>query len=177
MPFLDYGPRLKEVTLQAINEMRERTMLAINNLDRTNFHRRIRGDDILLPRSVSPSRMLWDEYIIPLVMAAPHFTTTSTAPIDIGGFFPWHPTRFGGGIWQFEADMAIANTAAVATCQLFDGVTVLVAVTTNATALTRLRSTGVPMPTEARNLWARVLTNNAAHAAILGGAKLIFIPN
>ncbi len=178
MAFLDFGPRLKEVTVQAINEMRERAMVAVNNLDKTNFRKKLKGDDILLTRSISPNKLLWDEYVIPLVMAAPIFTTTalSGSPANVGGYFPWHPDKFQGGLWLFEADIAIADSASIVTCQLYSG-TVLQEVTTQQTGLQRIRSGTMPMPTESANIWVRLFTSNSSHAASLGGAKLIFIPS
>ncbi len=178
MAHFDPGPPPQEYTAPVLKRIMERLMTAINYIDKANFKNKISGNDILADWSVGFRKLPWQEYVIPLVMAAPVFSTTnlSGAPANPGGYFPWHPDKFTGGTWYFEADISIADGASTASARLTDG-TDLKTVTTQQTGLFRVRSDAITMPESAANLWVQVWTSNASHAASLGGAKLIFIPN
>lgn len=176
MAHLDVGPPKKEYSPKALHLVHQLIMTAVNNLDKTNFRKRVKGNDIIDPYSLSINRLAWREFIFPLVMAAPFYQTASTTPQNIGGYFPWDPARFPGpGTWYFEADIAISNTASITTCQL-RGTDVLRAVTTQQTGLVRVRSSAVSMPATTQNLWVQAFSNNASHTATVAGAKLIFEP-
>lgn len=176
MAHLDVGPPLKEYTAKSLFNIHQLIMSAVNHIDRTNFKKPVTGDDIINNESISMRKLRWREHVIPLVMAAPIYQTTLTTFQNIGGYFPWDPVKFPGGIWHLEADMAIANAAARAEVQITTG-TVIMTLTTAATGITRVRSAALAMPASAANLWIQARTNNASHAASVAGAKLIFVPS
>lgn len=176
MGFFDSGPPLKDYTAKKMFEILARLAEAINNINEGNFRTKL-GGVVLAIRSVPMNTLEWREHVIPLVMAAPNFQTTSTTAVNIGGYFPWDPAKYpsDGGTWHLEADIAIQNVAATAICELNAGA-VLKAVTTISTSLTRERSDAIEMPSNATNLWVSFRSSSGSYTATLGGAKLIFIP-
>ena len=174
MAFLSVGPPQKEYSAKKTFEIFQLIETAVNNINEQNFRRKLNGG-VIASRSMGMGALEWREHIIPLVMAAPSYQTAETTPQNVGGYFGWDPAKFPGGIWCLEADIAVSNAAATARCEL-TGSTTLKTVTTQATSLTRVRSDLIIMPAAPQNLWIKFSTNNGSHNAILGGAKLVFIP-
>lgn len=175
MSFLDLGPQPQEYSARTLFERFQLITTAINNLTRQNFPRGIEGT-ILRSRTTPLGALQWREWPIPLILPTTLFQTTSTTPSDIGGLFGWDGINYPGGTWLLEASIATANAAATATVTL-RGVNAIGTVTTQATTLTRIRSGALTMPSTAQNIWVQLHTNNASHAALFWGARLIFIPN
>lgn len=177
MGHLDVGPPRKEYTAPTLFKLFQLIMTAVNNINKTNFPKKINGDDILNANSLSMNKLAWREFVIPLVMAAPYYQTANTTAVNVGGYFPWDPARFPGpGAWYFEADIAISNAAGIATAQI-RGTELIMAVTTQQVGLDRVRSAALTMPTTAQNLWVQVFSNSGSYTATLAGAKLIFVPS
>lgn len=174
MAYLSVGPPQKEYSAKKTFEIFQLIETAVNSINEQNFRRALSGS-VLAARSVKMRSLEWRELVIPLVMAAPSFQTNNTTPQSVGGYFPWDPVKYPGGLWYLEADMAVANAAATARCEL-TGATSLKTITTQETTLTRVRSDFIIMPIEPSNLWVKFSTDNGSHNAILGGAKLIFVP-
>lgn len=185
MAFFDPGPPRKEYSARALFELFELVKQCLNNLDLNNFPKGIPGSIILsgtlsgtaIPdHDISLTKLRWLEWPIPLILAPTPVTTTSTTPVNLGGYFAWNPANFGGaGKWYLEASIASANTAATATCTLKGSVD-YGSVTTTSTSLVRVRSAALTMPTQAENLWITLKTSNASYAASLAAARLIFVP-
>lgn len=177
MGHFDAGPPRKEYTPPILFKLFQLVMTAVNNIDKTNFRRKIIGNDIIAKHSLSMNTLAWREFVIPLVMAAPYFQTNNTEPQNVGGYFPWVPSGYPGpGTWYFEADIAISDAAGTATARL-QGDATIKTVTTQQTGLTRVRSEATTMPAAAQNIWVQVLSSSGSYYATIAGAKLIFIPS
>ena len=160
---------------------------AVNYLTEQNFPNPLDGDTLIKTGTLSGSalkndsvavgKLAWQEWVahtfVALMMP---FSTTDTAGVNGGDYFGWDPTKFPGGKWYLEASMAVANSAATATLTLV-GAADIGSITTTNTTLTRVRSGALTMPTTAQNLWVKLKTSNASYAAMLAGAKLIFVPD
>ena len=178
MAHLDLGPARKEYAPKTLFLFFERIKTALNYLDKTNFPNKINGDDILKDLSTSLKKLKQRIYIYTLFTGSPLYQTTSTTAVGVAGYFPWNPADFdAGGAWYFEADIAIVDAASIATCELHGASGIIKSVTTQSTALVRVRSTEVTMPATATDMWIKLKTSNASHTASLGGAKLIFKPS
>ena len=185
MAFFDPGPPRKEYSARVLFELFELVKQCFNNLDPNNFPKGISGSIILsdtLSSTAIPNhdmaltKLRWLEWPIDLLLLATPYSTTSTTPVNLGGYFAWNPANFGGaGKWYLEASIASANAAATATCTLTGSVD-YGNVTTTSTSLTRVRSAALTMPAQAENLWVTLKTDNATYAASLAAARLIFVP-
>ena len=177
MGHFDPGPPKKEYTPPALFKLFQLAMTAINNIDKTNFRRKIAGSDIIAKHSLSMNTLAWREFVMPLVMAAPYFQTNNTEPQNVGGYFPWIPSSYPGpGSWYFEADIAITNEAGTASARL-RGIDAIKTVTTQQTGLDRVRSDPITMPSTAQNIWVQVFSSSGSYHATIAGAKLIFVPS
>lgn len=162
--YLDIGPPRQQVTPRWLFDVFNLIQTAVNHLDEQNF-----------PNGVALKVLTQLEWPHPLVLPAQVFSTTSTTPVDLGGYFAWDPSKFPDVNVYLEASLAVANSAATATCELV-GASVIGSVTTTSTALARVRSGRLTMPSTAQNVWVRVYTSNASYAALLAAARLIFVP-
>lgn len=185
MPHIDLGPPKKEYTPKALASIFTLISQGVNFLNETNFPYGIVGTIIkagtlrgaaLKSADVPLYKLEWREWLIPLVLLGDPINTTSLTGKDVGGYFAWNPLNFlGAGKWYLEASIAIANAAATATCTL-TGSADYGSVTTQNTALERVRSDEIVMPATGENLWVSLKTNNASYSASLVSARLIFVP-
>jgi len=185
MPYVDLGPPKKEYTPKALAAIFTLIQQGINFIDKTNFPRGISGTIInagTLPGAALKNgdtplyKLEWREWPIPLVLLGDPVNTTSTSGKDVGGYFAWNPLNFpGAGKWYLEASMAIADASATATC-ILKGSAEYGSVSTQETALIRVRSGEIAMPASGENLWVVLKTSNASYAAALAAARLIFVP-
>lgn len=170
---LEIGPLRGEISLQKLQNVFLLIEKAVNYLDKGNFQNKIAGDDILSSASVSLNKLKWLEWPIPLVLPADPYSTTATADDDIGGYFMWDPGKYPGGIWYLEASLAC--NGATATCTL-KGASVIGTVQSTSATMELKRSQALTMPTTAQTIWVTLKTSNASYAAVLGGARLIYVP-
>lgn len=185
MPHIDLGPPKKEYTPKTLASIFTLIQTGVNFLNETNFPYGIVGTIIkagtlrgvaLKSGDVPLYKLEWREWPIPLVLLGETVTTNSLTGKDLGGYFAWNPLNFPGvGKWYLEASMAIADVSATATCTL-KGSAEYASVTTQETALTRVRSAQITMPAIGENLWVALKTDNASHLAALISARLIFVP-
>ncbi|GAB7387347.1 hypothetical protein BSNK01_11830 [Bacillaceae bacterium] len=185
MAYLDLGPPRKEYSPRALFELFNLIEQAINYLDVNNFPHGVPGSIIqpgTLPSSAIPDngipllKLAWKEIPIPLLLGIEPYYTSSTTPVNLGGYFRWDPTKFPGGDWYFEASLVSTDSAATATCVL-KGSQDYSSITTTSTALTYVRSTqAVPMPSQIENLWVTLKTSDATKAVGIASARLIFVP-
>jgi hypothetical protein len=112
----------------------------------------------------------------PLVLLAEAFWAYETDGVDFGPPFTWNPNNFSTGNWYLEGGIYVENAAATATLTLKSGGDTFGTITTQSIALGPVRSAALTMPTEAKNLYLNLKTNNASYAALLMSAKLIYVP-
>lgn len=185
MAHFDPGPPPQKVTPQWMRGLLDRLKTSINYLDVTNFTNNVSGSIIasgtlsgsaLINQTVNMSALKWLEWPIPLVLPSSAVSTTSTAGLNLGGYFLWNPSTYPGGDWYLEASLVISNAAGIATCVL-TGAADIGTATTQSTSLTLVRSSKLTMPATAQNLWVILKTNNASYTASLASARLIFVPS
>jgi hypothetical protein len=113
-----------------------------------------------------------------LIALVDAYNSASTTGDEIGGIFYFDPSAFPSGNWYLEATIAIANAASKTTLTLLPpgGGTEVGHIETQATALTRVRSTALTMPLAATQLLLSIKTSNASHDAYVVSAKLVYIP-
>jgi len=178
MSQFDPGPIPTEVTPSYLQRLLLILANAVNNIDKTNIHpKRIAGDDLLKDVSTKLKKLVWTEWPIPLILPASVVSTTATGGTEYGKFFRWDPAKFPGMTWSLEAALAISDAASTATLELLESAGSIGSVSTQQTALTRVRSGTLTMPTTAQDLWVRLKTSNGAHTASLGAARLIAVPS
>lgn len=146
---------------------------AVNHLDDKNFPNGLDGS-VIAVRTLPPSALTVREWPIVIASSMTPYSTTSTTDVDIGGYFAWDPGKFPNGSWYLEA--AIAATSGGICTVVLKGAAVVGSVQTSSTALTRVRSEALTMPSTAQNLWAAVKTNNTSYAAKVASVSLIFVP-
>jgi hypothetical protein len=177
MTYFDPGPVPSDkITPQYMKKLLISMMDSINKLSIQNFPNTVSGT-IITPGtlSVQMSDLEWGEIPIPLVLPATAVTTTSTAGLNLGGYFLWNALTFPGGDWYLEASMSIGS-GGTATLTL-TGAADIGNVTTTETGLTLVRSEKLTMPTTGQNIWVVLKTSNASYTASLAGARLIFVPS
>jgi len=175
MSWLALTPPPKEYSPRDQRELRIILEQAVNNLNEQNFPKGLSGS-VLKERSIPGSALPLFEvhYTLHSATGSP-FSTTSTTPVSVGNGFRWDPGRFSPGTWYFEADVAVADAAAAASVFL-KGSDIIATITTSDTSLDIRRTAALAMPTTAQNLWVSVQTSNDRHAALLAGARLVFVP-
>lgn len=169
----------QNITPGAFRTILDRIAHAVNFLDTRNFPNPLEGDSLIAPGSLSLNRLkgglirVHHEVFVALAVA---YTTTSTAGVDVGGYFRWDPGEWPAGSWYLEASIAIANAAATATLTL-KGAADVGSVSTQSTALVRVISGALTMPGTAQNLWVDLKTSSSSYAASLMKAGLKFVPS
>lgn len=166
---------------------------AINVMTKDNFPNGLKGDDIILPSSLSgtalkanslPSSVIpdysislkklnWQEY--PIALVIPYQPASTTSSLDCGGFFLYDPVKFPGGSWYLEATMKA--TAGTATAQLKNKTTVIGSVSTTGTDWTLSRSSALTMPSSQAALTVTLTSSSTSSTAYLWSARLIYVPS
>lgn len=201
MAYLDLN--LMNVKSAEIAELLSQIQWAINVMTKDNFPNGLKGDDVILPSSLSGTaiksgtlsgsalrdnsfpataipdyslplkKLNWQEY--PIALVIPYQPASTTSSLDCGGFFLYDPVKFPDGSWYLEATMKA--TAGTATAQLKNKTTVIGSVSTTGTDWTLSRSSALTMPSSQAALTVTLTSNSTSNTAYLWAARLIYVPN
>jgi hypothetical protein len=170
--FLDYGIFANNIRSQDVYQCFILAQNAVNDLDNTNIPSGSLTGDALQDYSVSLSKLLWEEWPIPLFKVMPAATTTTTLS---GGYFYFDPAKFPDGTWYLEAILQITS-GGTASLDLMNGANIVISVSTPNTTFALVRSSPIALPMTPTVLTCNLVSSGTSYTAAALGASLIYVP-
>ncbi len=183
MAYLDQ-PQIRNLKSPIAITLFQGVQQAVNHLDENNFPNPVDASKILSPgtgtgdlfadHGIPLKKLAPTEWVFPLVL--PGAAVTTTATLDVGGFFVFDPAKFTGGTWYLEAAIKTTSTSYTTTLQVKNGATVLGSYATTNTAWTVGRSSALSMPASLATLTCTLVSSSTSNTASMWAARLIYVP-
>lgn len=152
----------------------EKLRTAINYIDTNNFPNGLHGT-VINDKSVGLNKLNGLEFNHTLVALAEPYSTTSTSPTNVGGYYSFDTVWRDKVEFKLEITGSISSASGEATFELHGVDGVLATVVTTDGGMEVLRSEAFDPPSESQTFVLKMKTSNASYTAYLLSAKLIIL--